>query len=308
MRISFTTCILAGLLCLVLIVPALHAQSPTTTSDLPTQFSIVSSGARSTLIPTLQSIKAAPLSASFQSESKQVLANGSTITDKRTGTIARDSEGRTYLEIITLRGPSANPPSSTTVNIADPVSHTHIVLMPDTHVARRYDMTPLPAGDVLQRRAATPEAGAAAASPARPTVVRPSLPAIQKEGLGMESIEGISVQHYRQTQTIPAGQIGNDQDLFIISEFWYSSELHLNLKATRNDPRFGEETLTVSDLDRVEPPASQFEIPADYTVTDVPRNTAGATSSGAAVPAQNPDRSANGATSLPVHFRIFSKK
>ena len=124
----------------------------------------------------------------------------------------------------------------------------------------------------------------------------------------MESIEGIPVQHYRETQTIPAGQIGNDQDLVITSEFWYSRELRVNLKATRNDPRFGEETLTVSDLDRVEPPASQFEIPADYTVTDVPRNTAGATSSGAAVPAQNPDRSANGATSLPVHFRIFSKK
>jgi len=109
----------------------------------------------------------------------------------------------------------------------------------------------------------------------------------------MESIEGVSVQHYRETQTIPAGEIGNDQDLAITSEFWYSGELRLNLKATRNDPRFGEESLAVSDIDRSEPPASQFEIPADYTVTDVPRNTE--LSPRAAQPFQlkNPDRSAH---------------
>jgi hypothetical protein len=236
----------------------------------------------------LSSIKSAPISASFQTESKQVLANGSTITDTRTGKLARDSEGRTYFELTTVRSLEANPPSSTTINISDPARHTQFLLMPDTHVARRFDMTPLHTGEALQRRPVTPETGTAAASPARPTVVRSSLPAIQKENLGVESMEGIPVQHYRETQTIPAGQIGNDQDLVITSEFWYSRELRLNLKATRNDPRFGAETLTVSDVDRAEPPASQFEIPADYTVTDVPRNTGVVTPSGAAVPAEKP--------------------
>ena len=289
MRISFTTCILAGSLCLALTVPTLHAQSTTTTSDLPTQFiSMVSGGARSTLFPMLTSIKSAPISASFQIESKQVLANGSTITDTRTGKIARDSEGRTYFELTTVRSLEANPPSSTTINISDPAASYPILLMPDTHVARRFDMRHCTPERHSQRRPVTPETARPLWALRDLLTIRSPLPAIQKENLGVESIEGIPVQHYRETQTIPAGQIGNDQDLVITSEFWYSRELRLNLKATRNDPRFGAETLTVSDVDRAEPPASQFEIPADYTVTDVPRNTGVVTPSGAAVPAEKP--------------------
>jgi hypothetical protein len=88
--------------------------------------------------------------------------------------------------------------------------------------------------------------------------------------LGEESIDGIVVRHYRETRTIPAGDQGNDRDLLITSEFWYSKQLRLNLKAIRNDPRFGEENLTLSGLERSEPQGSLFEIPADYKVTDVP--------------------------------------
>jgi len=285
--ISSATWLLTASLCLLSASSTVHSQTTVATTEMPTQTAPIVSG-RSVLIPILPSIQAAPLSASFQSERKQVLANGSTITGKRTGKIARDSEGRTCLEITTLRSPDVNPPSSRSINIVDPVSRTRIVLVPNMHVARRYDMASLPAADVRERRPVAPDAGTAAAVPARPPVVRSPPPAIQKENLDLESIEGISVQHYRETQTIPAGQIGNDQDLVITSEFWYSGELRLNLKATRNDPRFGEESLTVSDIERSEPPASQFEIPTDYTVTDVPRNPGVVTSSGAAVPAQKP--------------------
>jgi hypothetical protein len=64
-------------------------------------------------------------------------------------------------------------------------------------------------------------------------LTRSSLPDIQKEDLGVESIAGVDVRHYRETQTIPAGEIGNERDLAMSSEFWYAKDLQLNLKAKR---------------------------------------------------------------------------
>jgi hypothetical protein len=36
-----------------------------------------------------------------------------------------------------------------------------------------------------------------------------------------------------------------------------------------NDPRTGEQTVTITKVERSEPPAETFEIPADYKVLDV---------------------------------------
>jgi hypothetical protein len=290
MRLSATTLLLAGTLGLANASSTLHAQ--TSSTEMPTQYGqLLPDGPRATILPALQSIKAAPISASFQIERKQVLANGSTITDTRTGKIARDSEGRTYFEMTTLRDAAANPPTYTSININDPVSGIQIVLIPNSHIARRYTRTPRTA-DVAQLRPVTPGTGMASAGspgqPTRPLLTPPSTPAIEKEDLGVDSMEGIPVRHYRETRTIPAGQIGNDQELVITSELWYSKELRMNLKSTHNDPRFGEERLMLSALDRGEPPASLFEIPADYTVTDVERGAGVITSTSGAAAAQKP--------------------
>jgi hypothetical protein len=267
MRFPSMTIRLAGALCLLSPAPALRGQ----VAELPTQIAPVSEAGRFTLFPTLSNIKGAPFSASFQSEGKQVLADGTTITNTRTGKIARDSEGRTYMEITTLRGPGVNPQSFTSVNINDPVSGAHIVLMPDGHTARRFERTP-PSSDAT-RTPSVPSAGGltsngAPSQPAGTMMAKSSLPPIQKEDLGVDSLEGIPARHYCETQTIPPGQVGNDRDMAITSEFWYSKELRLNLKATRKDPRFGEESLIISNVERSEPPASLFEIPADYKVVD----------------------------------------
>jgi len=38
------------------------------------------------------------------------------------------------------------------------------------------------------------------------------------------------------------------------------------LKSTRTDPRFGTTTYTVTNVQRTEPAATLFTVPADYTV------------------------------------------
>lgn len=310
MHLSSTIRILTGALGLLTASAALRAQGQASTmssSDMPTQYAtIVPEGGRVPFVPQVASIKAAPFQASFQTESRQVLADGSTITNSQSGKIARDSVGRTYLEITTTRGPASHPFSYTSININDPTTRTHIVLMPDSHIAHRYERPAPSAGAAQLRPIPTSGTGAEAGAetsgtsasgpairsvnpddlnsrPAAPATNRSSLPPMQKEDLGEESIDGVAVRHYRETRTIPAGEQGNDRDLIINAEFWYSRQLRLNLRATRNDPRSGEENLTVSGLDRSEPQASLFEIPADYKVTDVPMGVAGVTASAGTV-------------------------
>jgi hypothetical protein len=82
----------------------------------------------------------------------------------------------------------------------------------------------------------------------------------------MQTINGVVAEGTRITHTIPVGQIGNEKPLQVVSERWYSSDLQIVLKSTRTDPRFGTTTYTVTSLQRTEPAATLFAVPADYTV------------------------------------------
>jgi hypothetical protein len=72
----------------------------------------------------------------------------------------------------------------------------------------------------------------------------------------------------RETLTISAGAIGNNQPVVTTREFWYSSDLEINLSVTRKDPREGTQVLQLIDLSRSEPDPSLFQVPADFTVAD----------------------------------------
>src|SRR6266516_1234674 len=90
----------------------------------------------------------------------------------------------------------------------------------------------------------------------------------QTETLGSQVIEGVRADGTRTTMTIPAGAIGNDQPIQIISERWYSPELQTVVMTKRSDPRMGETTYRLSNISRAEPSRALFEAPADYTVED----------------------------------------
>jgi hypothetical protein len=85
-------------------------------------------------------------------------------------------------------------------------------------------------------------------------------------------MEGLVVTGVRTTRTIPAGEIGNEKPINIVTEVWTSSDLKTIVYSKRNDPRIGEQTFKLANIVRAEPDASLFTVPADFKVTKGPEN------------------------------------
>ena len=90
----------------------------------------------------------------------------------------------------------------------------------------------------------------------------------QVEDLGVQTIEGVSAHGRREKRTIAVGEIGNDRAIEISSETWFSDELQTIVLSKRSDPRMGDNEYRLTNISRVEPAASLFEVPAGYTVRD----------------------------------------
>ena len=89
-----------------------------------------------------------------------------------------------------------------------------------------------------------------------------------KENLGKQMIEGVQAEGTRTTVTIAAGEIGNERPIEIVSERWYSPELQLVVMTRHSDPRTGETTYKLTNINRTEPAKSLFEVPSDYTIKE----------------------------------------
>jgi hypothetical protein len=68
--------------------------------------------------------------------------------------------------------------------------------------------------------------------------------------------------------TIPAGQVGNQNPLAIVTEYWYSHDLEATVLAKRSDPRVGTSSYRFATVQQVEPPATLFQIPSGYTIEE----------------------------------------
>src|SRR5262249_26903500 len=93
---------------------------------------------------------------------------------------------------------------------------------------------------------------------------------VKTERLGKKVIEGIEVEGTRTTITIPAGQIGNEQPIEVVSEQWGSPLLKTTVLSKRSDPRMGETTFRLTNISLAEPAQSLFEVPADFSVQEGP--------------------------------------
>ena len=203
-------------------------------------------------------VAGAPYSAVAVLESKQALADGNSINRQTHTNIYRDSQGRTRREMnFPAVGPlAATGAPKTVISIFDPVASTAYRLHPDTKTAEQ-----MPgrkggkngAGDLQAKFEARVQKQIADGT-------------LRKEDLGVQTINGISAQGTRYTHTIPAGQMGNERDIVVTSERWYSPDLQIVVKATHNDPRFGQTTYMVTSVQRQEPAATLFTVPSDYTV------------------------------------------
>lgn len=90
----------------------------------------------------------------------------------------------------------------------------------------------------------------------------------RKEDLGKQVIEGVEAEGTRSVSTIPAGAIGNERPIEIISERWYSPELQTVVMTRHSDPRSGETVYRLTNIVRSEPSPYLFQVPSEYTVQD----------------------------------------
>lgn len=88
------------------------------------------------------------------------------------------------------------------------------------------------------------------------------------ESLGKQVMEGVEAEGTRTTITIPAGEIGNERAIEMVSERWFSPDLKVVVMTRHSDPRFGETIYRLTNINRSEPAKSLFEVPADYTIKE----------------------------------------
>jgi hypothetical protein len=185
-----------------------------------------------------------PLTAVVEIQSTQVLSDGSTEVRKSFANIARDSQGRIYNERRQLVGPSfAGTPQVLGFHIFDPETKLNTFLDPSTHLARQSIFRGRSADSALD-------------------------PQTAEQDLGIGTMEGVSVRGTLRSRTVPAPVSGTGKVVVVTDEYWYSEDLHLNMLEKRDDPRTGQQTVTVTKVDRGEPNPAIFEVPAGYKVVD----------------------------------------
>ncbi len=91
---------------------------------------------------------------------------------------------------------------------------------------------------------------------------------VRTENLGEQTILGFRANGTRVITTLPAGQIGNDRPIDIISEQWFSPDLELVMRSMHRDPWAGEFTTTVTKVSRGDQPNALFEVPEPYKIID----------------------------------------
>jgi hypothetical protein len=229
-------------------------------------------------------VKGAPYSAEAVTERTQTLSDGNRIVHKSTTKVFRDSEGRTRREqqLDAIGNWEASEDAPKRIFIQDPVGKVHYILDPENQIARKIKLEA-----TKMRRAATPANEAEdtfemhaphAMGPGHFTkevMIRKSLSDkdAKKESLGKQTMEGLVVEGTRTTITIPAGEMGNELPIQVVSERWYSPDLQTNVMTRHSDPRFGETVYQLTRISRGEQDRSLFQVPQGYkTETGSPRH------------------------------------
>lgn len=208
-------------------------------------------------------VTGAPYSATVTHQVMRTLANGTTISRTTTGQVARDSSGRTYEQQQITGGPFASSQNGpkTVVFITDPAAGYSYVLNAASNTAIRFPFHGHESNGNSSRQN-------------RPHRSNPDI-AVADLGTQADASSGLELQGRRVTRTIPAGAIGNSQAIISTTETWYSPALQIVVRSTRNDPRFGQMTYTVSNIVQGEPNPSLFLVPAGYTLRDARRGRGG---------------------------------
>jgi hypothetical protein len=218
-------------------------------------------------------VKGVPYSAVEVVESTQMLADGTRIHNEHQTSVWRDSEGRVRRE------------TPDQVSIFDPTNNTTYFLDTKNQTGQKATMKRMlvikdgaaPASITMRvegpnyLRELPADGNAlfyAASSKAKLDAEKKASKreAGKAESLGQQMVSGVPCEGTRNTTTIEAGAIGNDRPIQVVSERWYSAELQTVVMTKRTDPRSGEEIFRLNNVSRNEPPATLFEVPANYQI------------------------------------------
>lgn len=201
----------------------------------------------------------APFSLILETVWARGLADGGTITIENKRKIARDAEGRIYMERWLLVPRDGKQQSRmTAIQISDPLTHTLYSCFPLDSKKRceLVNYTPTPS-TVFNFYA--PTSSGQHVSESGDTVW---------SDLGKQLVSGVEAVGKRVTEHYNPGLFGNDRVMTIEREFWFSPKLGFNLLSKRSDPRIGTQTFTVTNLILADPDLKLFEIPEGFTVID----------------------------------------
>jgi hypothetical protein len=202
-----------------------------------------------------------PYCATRKTETVQTLSNGAHITRKSESRECRDAQGRLRHESFLPNAPDEQSGTPTFINIFDPVEQVAYWLETGSHIARRMPFHPM-----VPPKPPNPSIPP---KPAPSTPNGPLGPQMTAEPLESQTIEGLLVDGKRITTTFPAGFQGSDAPITTVEERWTSKELGgVVVLLKRSDPRNGDTTEQLTDIDRSEPDPSLFAVPADYTIKE----------------------------------------
>lgn len=275
---------------------------------LPTHFSVAIAGEAMPFENKV--VKGMPYSADAVTEFTQTLPDGNRIQRKSESQIYRDGEGRTRREFSPMMvGPmmvgsmQGAPDLGKSIQIVDPVAGTTMILDPRSRTVSK--MPSIAPAFSITRDEKGPETGAERVElkvttnvesdngstriitrriegnqvvtedvknldTKMFTFIKGAAKNLRTENLGKQTIDGIEAEGTRTVETIPAGEVGNEKQIEIVNERWYSNDLQLVLLTRHVDPRFGENLYRVINVNRAEPDASLFVVPADYKVNESP--------------------------------------
>ena len=205
-------------------------------------------------------VQGKPYAAESQTDVVQTLADGNRIVRHTFSKFFRDSSGRTRREQA-FGAINSSIPGETKIFIDDPVGNVAWVLDPGAHSARKL----VRSGTYMAER------NAQARAEMEPVGLT-KLPKLDegrdvvREQMGQKMIEGVLCSGTRDTITIPAGQIGNERPVVIVTETWTSPAIGAVVQSSTTDPRFGQTTYQLVNVKVGEPSADLFGPPASYQV------------------------------------------
>jgi len=218
----------------------------------------------------------APYTAKIKATFEHRLADGNTIHGFAYLVDARDSNGRTRTEtgLQCRRGDDGKPELEKEVRISDPKEHTFLSWqegqMFGSDMGKKATLMHIDTQATVSSVPPRPKPTSEELAARRKAIElrHPQRPEIKSEDLGTRNIAGVEAQGNRTTQTIPAGEQGNDLPLTVVTEVWSSKELGLTMLYIHDDPRYGRSVQEIEEVDKEEPVAALFAPPEGYKIVE----------------------------------------